>query len=117
EIRVDAISSAAMHDHGGAIRAGYSEPPSLEHDPVAAVEGHIVVCRGDRARGWIERHALYLGDRFRDPEGDGEIRDERRGDDRHQEIGQSFPRLSRHATNVSPRSNARAHPALNVRPI
>src|ERR1700694_146767 len=87
EVRVDAVPSATVNEDYGAIRTIDPEPPAFEDDPVAAVEGHVFVGGRDRARRRIEREALDLRHRFRHPERDREVSDQRRDDDDREEIG------------------------------
>ena len=71
------FASATVDDDDGAIRTSDLEPPTLQDDAVAAVEGHVVVGGGDRACRRVERHPFDLGHRFCDAERDREIDDQR----------------------------------------
>jgi hypothetical protein len=90
-----------VDDDGGAVRAIDLEPPSLENEPVTAIEGDVLVRRRYRARRRIEREPLHPRDRFRDAERDRQVGDQ--GDDQEDrdEIRPELPCVSQDATNVS----------------
>ena len=98
---VHPIAPTAVDDDHRTVGPGHREPPATQQESIAAREGNVLVCRGDRRGRWLERQSVDPGNAFRDTEGDPEV-DRQSQDERPDEQNRpSRAALSEHATNVS----------------